>query len=218
MSIAVLLRSSKETNDGRCDVGERKRYSSGARRVLGQRDGIVQTLRELCDVASEVGAKSLRDRVDRELVQKLEEDRFHLVVVGEFNHGKTTFVNALLGESVLPVGVTPTTASIHLIRWTYRPEACIVMANGDRRGVPIEDVRRFAVDGDSNTGDIDHIEIGYPLPFSRRASFWSIHRESTIFPFNARISRTTIFSSGRGSFLARRGANPKRKRAYFSQR
>ena len=33
-----------------------------------------------------------------------------LVVLGEFNHGKSTFVNALLGAAVLPTGITPTTA------------------------------------------------------------------------------------------------------------
>ncbi len=56
---------------------------------FARRDEIVETLRGLGDVASSLGTKSLRDRVDRELVRKLDEDRFHLVVVGEFNHGKT---------------------------------------------------------------------------------------------------------------------------------
>src|SRR6185503_18654708 len=74
---------------------------------------VTVALSELSAVADSLGAKTLRDRVDRDLVKKLEEDRFHLVVVGEFNHGKSSFVNALLGESVLPVGVTPTTAAIH---------------------------------------------------------------------------------------------------------
>src|SRR5215470_3443656 len=91
-----------------------------------KRDEVVRALRGLGDVATSLGTKSVRDRVDRELVRKLEEDRFHLVVVGEFNHGKTTFVNALLGEHVLPVGVTPTTAAIHHIRWSVRPEAVVV--------------------------------------------------------------------------------------------
>src|SRR3954463_10721549 len=33
---------------------------------------------------------------------------FLLVVAGEFNSGKSSFINALLGEKVLPEGVTPT--------------------------------------------------------------------------------------------------------------
>jgi small GTP-binding protein len=37
--------------------------------------------------------------------------------VGEFNSGKSSLINALLGADVLPEGVTPTTASINLLRY-----------------------------------------------------------------------------------------------------
>jgi hypothetical protein len=42
---------------------------------------------------------------------------FLLVIAGEFNSGKSTFINALIGERVLPEGVTPTTDRINLLRW-----------------------------------------------------------------------------------------------------
>ena len=45
------------------------------------------------------------------------EELFLLVVVGEFNSGKSTLINAMLGADVLPEGVTPTTASINLLRY-----------------------------------------------------------------------------------------------------
>ena len=41
---------------------------------------------------------------------------FLLVIAGEFNSGKSSFINALLGERVLPEGVTPTTDRINLLR------------------------------------------------------------------------------------------------------
>lgn len=46
---------------------------------------------------------------------------FMLVVAGEFNAGKSSLVNALLGEKVMPEGVTPTTDRVTLI--TYGEEA-----------------------------------------------------------------------------------------------
>src|ERR1051325_10219385 len=49
------------------------------------------------------------------------EELFLLVVVGEFNSGKSSLINAMLGAEVLPEGVTPTTASINLLR--YGPQA-----------------------------------------------------------------------------------------------
>ena len=129
-----------------------------------RRDEVVGALRSLGDVATSLGTKSLRDRVDRDLVRKLEEDRFHLVVVGEFNHGKTTFVNALLGHAALPVGVTPTTAAIHHIRWAEKPEATVVMGGGERQPIPFEDAKRFAVGGGAQAEEVDYLEIGYPAP------------------------------------------------------
>ncbi|MGL4650252.1 MAG: dynamin family protein, partial [Caldilineaceae bacterium] len=49
-------------------------------------------------------------------IEQLDE-LFLLVIVGEFNAGKTAFLNALLGRKLLPEGVTPTTAHIHLLRY-----------------------------------------------------------------------------------------------------
>jgi small GTP-binding protein len=46
---------------------------------------------------------------------------FLLVVAGEFNSGKSTFINALLGERVLPEGVTPTTDRINLLHYGDEP-------------------------------------------------------------------------------------------------
>lgn len=40
---------------------------------------------------------------------------FLLVIVGEFNSGKSAVINALVGDQVMPEGVTPTTSMIHLL-------------------------------------------------------------------------------------------------------
>jgi small GTP-binding protein len=45
------------------------------------------------------------------------DELFLLVVVGEFNAGKSAFINAFLGSRVLDEGVTPTTSQIHVIRY-----------------------------------------------------------------------------------------------------
>jgi ribosome biogenesis GTPase A len=134
-------------------------------------------LQGLADIALSLGATSLRDRVLKDLVRKLEEDRFHLVVVGEFNHGKSTFVNALLGENALPVGVTPTTAAIHHIRYADKPEATVVFTSGKKEPLAFEHVRDFAVGGarasalhthdgsappEPKADEVDYVEVGYP--------------------------------------------------------
>ena len=131
---------------------------------FARRDAVVSALLRLGDVATNLGARSLCERIDVDLVRKLREDRFHLVVVGEFNHGKTTFVNALLGANALAVGVTPTTAAIHHIRWADAPEAFVVTTTGERRSLPFDQVRTFAAGGEASIDDVDHLEIGFPAP------------------------------------------------------
>lgn len=125
---------------------------------------VTVALQELSEVAQGLGAKSLKERVERELVRKLEEDRFHLVVVGEFNHGKSSFVNALLGETVLPVGVTPTTAAIHHLKHADVPEATVVYQSGRRETIAFSDTKRFAVGGGTSVDEVDYLEVGYPAP------------------------------------------------------
>lgn len=71
------------------------------------------------------------------------DEMFLLVVVGEFNAGKTAFLNALLGDKVLPEGVTPTTSQIHVVR--YGDELVEELGQDDYRMVaaPIEWLREL---------------------------------------------------------------------------
>jgi len=50
------------------------------------------------------------------LHERLLEGRFHLAVLGQFKRGKSTLLNALLGESILPTSVIPLTAIPTFIR------------------------------------------------------------------------------------------------------
>jgi small GTP-binding protein len=57
---------------------------------------------------------------DREAVRSALEQLtslFLLVIVGEFNSGKSALINALIGEQVMPEGAIPTTAVINLLRF-----------------------------------------------------------------------------------------------------
>lgn len=134
-----------------------------------KKDEVTSALRDLGKAAQSIGARSLFARLESELVGKLEADRFHLVVVGEFNHGKSTFVNALLGRTVLPAGVTPTTAVIHHLEHAETARARVVYANGEKRELPFEAVRKFSVGGaeEGAASDVAYLEVGYPAEILR---------------------------------------------------
>ena len=59
-----------------------------------------------------------------------------VAVVGEFNAGKSTFLNALLGVDVAPTGVLPTTATLHWVAWAPDAFARIVVSGAHNRVVP----------------------------------------------------------------------------------
>jgi small GTP-binding protein len=81
-------------------------------RLLGEERGLMNDLRT---ALVKLGAESEDEATLRDSIQQLDE-LFLLVVVGEFNSGKTAVINALLGQALLEEGVTPTTTRIYLIR------------------------------------------------------------------------------------------------------
>lgn len=83
-----------------------ERRLADARALLGDlRDLLPRLPATEADLATLVGS-----------IRQLD-DLFLLVIVGEFNAGKSAFVNALLGHRVFEEGVTPTTAGIQLVRY-----------------------------------------------------------------------------------------------------
>ena len=73
-------------------------------------------LTELLSCVSSANTPPEQIEMLKETLQALE-DSFLVVVVGEFNAGKSSFINALLNTDKLAEGVTPTTAQINLIRY-----------------------------------------------------------------------------------------------------
>lgn len=87
-----------------------------------------------------------RERLD--LLQKaiLQLDElFLLVIVGEFNAGKSALINALLGEKVLAEGATPTTSRVTLVKWGPLAAEQIVDENFAVVGYPLELLRELNI-------------------------------------------------------------------------
>jgi small GTP-binding protein len=73
-------------------------------------------LGELRDALGRFGATD-GDRSSLDASVRQLDELFLLVVVGEFNAGKSAFINALAGSPILAEGVTPTTAHLHVLRY-----------------------------------------------------------------------------------------------------
>lgn len=73
------------------------------------------------------------------------DDLFLLVIVGEFNAGKSSFINALLGDNLLKEGVTPTTTQINIIRYHEEPQETITDRNILVIGAPIPMLKEISI-------------------------------------------------------------------------
>jgi small GTP-binding protein len=111
----------------------------------------------------------------RDLLTRLAEDRFNLLVVGRFSRGKSTLMNALLGGDHLPTGIVPLTSVITTVRYGSRKQVVLTFNDRSlRREVPLSQLAEY-VTQQSNPGNVKNVayaEIELPVEILRRGFFF----------------------------------------------
>lgn len=79
------------------------------------RQNLICSIDRLSSVSSNRGDDKIHENL-QEISEKLTGNHLHLVVLGQFKRGKSTFINSLLGETVLPTAVVPLTSIVTSIR------------------------------------------------------------------------------------------------------
>ena len=126
------------------------------------KQALISALKETAALASEVGMTTLAGDLENTRVPKLVEERFALVVLGEFNHGKSTFVNALCGAPILPAGITPTTATINHLVWAETPRAVAHLEGGATENIDPKALADWVTIEGKQVSRVRYIEIGWP--------------------------------------------------------
>ncbi len=101
-------------------------------------------------------------------IRRLDE-LFLLVIVGEFNSGKSTFINALVGQRVLEEGATPTTRRVQML--TYGPEVSHTVSTAalDVVTAPVEMLRQIHIVDTPGTNAIFREHEAITVDFVPRA-------------------------------------------------
>ncbi len=109
---------------------------------------LTKNVQELMESARDLikSGLSLLERMDSDpkentlLVDALSQldDLFLLVVAGEYNSGKSAFINALLGGEYLETGITPTTDNIHLLDYDIKQSEKTISKSIQRISLPVE--------------------------------------------------------------------------------
>lgn len=96
----------------------------------------------LLEIAESLCEQTAIDNLN-ELTVKLSANRFYLVVIGLFKRGKSSLINALIGQKLAPIAATPLTSVITFFEFAEVTSAKVVLKDGEKKSIPIEDVIQY---------------------------------------------------------------------------
>jgi len=101
------------------------------------------------------------------LIEKLRTNRFNLVVMGAFKRGKSTLINALLGEAVLPTAIVPLTSVVTILGYGERLSIQVHFQNGETREISKEELVNYITEkgNPQNRKGVREVEIAYPSDY-----------------------------------------------------
>lgn len=121
-------------------------------------------LRRLSALARSTQAEDLRTDADA-TIDRVSTGRFVVAILGQFKRGKSTLVNGLVGESVLPVGVLPVTSVTTVVRHGPRA-AAIRFQNGATATIDLSSLADYVTEG-ANPGNrkgVSAVDVFLPAP------------------------------------------------------
>jgi predicted GTPase len=104
-----------------------------------------------------------------DVLQRIEQRSFSIAVVGEFKRGKSTFINALLGQEILPSDILPCSATLNRVTYGVKPEVKIIFKDGHEEQIPIEKltdyVTKLTPESEITAELIKEAVVYYPIPY-----------------------------------------------------
>lgn len=116
----VITKTDGCVEDTACSSADNSQTTEKSRVEI--RKELLQEVKNAVDALKELGLPQLANQITG-FVKRIMQSRFSVSVVGEFNHGKSTLINKLLGKDIVPTDTLPTTAL--LTRIVYGNEECV---------------------------------------------------------------------------------------------
>lgn len=148
---------------------------------------ILEITKEMRDVFAEYELTKGELKRTEELIDKLENEKITVSVIGQFKRGKSCTVNSILGDKILPVGIVPVTAVVTSI--DYGEKACTVrFENGIVKEIEFDEMSAFINEQENNDNHlgVSQVEIYCPsdflkdgLTFVDTPGVGSIHQKNT---------------------------------------
>lgn len=101
-------------------------------------------------------------------VEKIMSDNnMKISILGEFSSGKSTFINAILGDEILINADEPTTAINTYISYGEQNRTTIYKSDGSTKDIKLEDLEKYTKEG-KVSNEIDKVEIKYDNAYLKK--------------------------------------------------
>lgn len=96
-------------------------------------------------------------------------DRFVLAILGKAKRGKSTLLNALLGQkdgTAAPIDKLPASSAISRFRWAEKQQAIVHFRQGNEQEIPFSQIRSYVTEelNKQNHKQVDVVQIQGPFP------------------------------------------------------
>lgn len=118
---------------------------------------MVHVLHDIAEAMVDAGDHEQAGKI-KELIAKSNTSQLEIACCGHFSAGKSTLINTLCGENLLPSSPIPTSANIVTLRFGSNSKAIIHQHDGTER---VADVQNLA-EACKNGGEIEEVTIEYP--------------------------------------------------------
>lgn len=114
----------------------------------------IKFVRENC---GELALRHLSKELD-ELEGKVAASQFNLVITGLFKRGKSSVINALIGQQLAPVGVTPVTAAITLFEHAESTRCEVVFSDNRTTLIALNEISQYVAE-EENPGNAKQVSL-----------------------------------------------------------
>ena len=122
-------------------------------------------LLHIASLAEQFNDNQIRDDA-RSAAERIAEGRFYVACVGQFKRGKSTLLNALIGESILPSGVVPVTSVPTILRFGESYRARVRLTHGGWTNISMAEIEQYVSEARNpeNSKGVAGLEVFVPSP------------------------------------------------------
>jgi ribosome biogenesis GTPase A len=95
------------------------------------------------------------------------------VVLGQFKRGKSSFINSIIGDKILPTSVVPLTSIVTMLKYGQQEEIEVIFEGGNRRVISQGKLPDYVTErgNPKNVKEVKQVEIAFPSAFLKDGLF-----------------------------------------------